>query len=251
MLEAQLLLCHAAGIERTELILRPERLIEAPAYEALVRRRAAHEPFEYLTGKAGFYSREFLTAPGVLIPRPETELLIDQAIAALEGVANPRVAEIGTGSGVIAVMIALLRPDARIIATDINPKALALAARNAERFGVSASIDFVETSLLEGVNQRLDLLVSNPPYIAANYPLSPEVLKEPAEALFGGERGDELLLQIIDLADERGIRALACESGYDQRESLRARLETKSWTKIDFYNDYAGLQRGFVARRDD
>ncbi len=229
----------------------PDAMIDAGSYPDWIARRHDDEPLEYLTGRAGFYSREFEIVPGVLIPRPETELLIDRALEAIAAIKSPKVIEIGTGSGVIAIMLALLRPDLAITATDINPKAIALAQKNAARFGVSERISFIQTSLLDGVSLKPDLLISNPPYIAADAALQEPVLREPHEALFGGRRGDELLRAIIDLACARGIGLLACECGYDQREVLEAYLKRKSVKQIEFYTDYAGLQRGFVARIDD
>ena len=251
LLEAQILLAHACGRDRLWLITHPQSPLAAGTYPSAILRRADHEPLEYITTQASFYSRLFKVAAGVLIPRPETELLIDHALTAIENLPTPRIAEIGTGSGVIAVMIALLRPDATVVATDINPKAIALASENARLYSVKDRIEFVRTSLLDGIDKPFDLLISNPPYIAADALLQPHVLQEPHEALFGGEVGDELLREIIDLACQRGITTLACESGYDQRERLGAYLAAKSISRVDFYQDYAGLQRGFVARIDD
>lgn len=186
---------------------------------------------------------------GVLIPRPETEILVDKALDLISNTKNPVVAEIGTGSGVIAVMIAILRPDATIIATDINEKAIALATKNAKRFGVSDRIRFIRSNLLDLIDDKLDLIVSNPPYIANDYQLDLIVQKEPSNALFGGENGYELLETIINVAEERKVANLACESGYDQEGILRTLLAKTSFEAVEFYKDYANLQRGFTAKR--
>lgn len=247
--ESKLLLSFATGLDQVELVTKSDQEVDGTLFFKLVSRRANHEPMEYITGKASFYSRDFLTNSAVLIPRAETELLIDQALKLISGVKNPKIAEIGVGSGVISVMMATLRSDARITATDINPKALELAKLNAERFGVADRIIFKNCSLLDDHADQADLIVSNPPYIAQNYPLEKNVLKEPKEALFGGVVGDEILKQIIDLAHARKCK-LACECGYDQRNSLEEYLEKKSAKSLSFYNDYAGFTRGFVARFD-
>lgn len=247
--ESKLLLSFATGLDQVELVTKSDQMVDSTLFLELIGRRADHEPIEYITGKASFYSRDFLTDPSVLIPRAETELLIDQALELISGVENPKIAEIGVGSGVISVMMAILRSDARITATDINPKALELAKKNTDRFGVADRIIFKNCSLLDDHSDQVDLIVSNPPYIAQDYPLEKNVLKEPKEALFGGVVGDEILKQIIDLASERKCK-LACECGYDQRNSLEEYLEKKSAKSVSFYNDYAGFTRGFVARFD-
>ncbi len=250
-LEAQILLASAIKRDRLWLMAHPEAAIDPGSYPDWIAQRADAQPLEYLTGRVGFYSREFIITPGVLIPRPETELLIDRALAAIATSQAPRIAEIGTGSGVIAIVLALLRTDAEIVATDINPKAIALARENAALHGVADRIAFVQGSLLDGVGGPFDLLISNPPYIASDAPLDPCVLKEPYEALFGGAAGHELLFQIIDSACAQRVGYLACECGYDQRAVLERYLADKRVSEVEFYQDYAQLQRGFVARIDD
>ena len=146
--------------------------------------------------------------------------------------------------------MALALPNATFSVTDINPKALTLARENARHFGVEDQITFHHTSLLEGICASFDMIVSNPPYIAQDYPLSKTVLHEPGEALFGGERGDEVLIQILDTAKARTVPWIVCEMGYDQREMIRAHTEAHTPGQLRFYRDLAGLDRGFTLRMD-
>ncbi len=246
--EAALLLASHLERDRLWLMTHDQVPLEDPeGYFALVSRRKAHEPIEYITRKVSFYGEEFFIRPGALIPRPETELLIDRAREIIASEKLERVAEIGTGSGIIAVMLAGFFPDLQITATDINPEALAIARENARRFGVEAQITFIETSYLEGINQKFDMILSNPPYIARDFPLEKPLGYEPQNALFGGERGDEILREIIDIAVARGVRYLACEMGYDQRAPLDDYMHEKGIDQVRFYQDYSGFDRGFIA----
>ena len=246
--EAQILMSCHLNSDRIRVMTRDSELLENPdAYFALVARREAGEPIEYITGEVSFYSRTFHIAPGALIPRPETELLIDEAANILRKTPIDTIAEIGTGSGVIAVMLALMFENLRIVATDINPDALKIARINAKHFGVADRIAFHETSLLDTINENFGMIISNPPYIAEGVALEKPLSYEPQNALFGGKRGDELLCDIIDLAIDRGTGWLLCETGYDQEASLSHYLRQKGVKKFRFYRDYAGLNRGFVA----
>lgn len=247
--EAALLLCEHLHVERTWLLLHErEELKDIEGYFSLVERRKAHEPLEYILGKASFYGRDFLVDAGVLVPRPETELLVDAVVALLGEYPSPRILEVGVGSGVISVMLALLFPSARIVATDISPKALENAQKNARLFGVDGRICFVETSYMEGVAGAFDVLVSNPPYIARDVVLETHVLKEPHAALFGGEKGDEMLKELLKRTQALPIAHVACEMGWDQRASMQEYLEALGAKEIVFYQDLAGLDRGFCAR---
>ena len=246
--EAGILLCHHLGIDRIELLLEEELELERAAdFFDLVARAEANEPIEYITQEVSFYSERFHIAPGALIPRPETELLIDEAIALIKRFPKkPKIAEIGTGSGIIPVTLARQFPDLKITATDISPKALEIAKINAERFEVADRITFVHTSLLDGINENFDIILSNPPYIAKDYRIGKNLEYEPQNALFGGEKGDELLKKIIDLATGKKVRYLACEMGYDQRSALEAYIRQKGLGRYRFYQDLAGFDRGFV-----
>lgn len=215
----------------------------------LVTKRATDYPMEYITKRASFYGELFNVEPGVLIPRPETEILIDKCLEVLKDVKNAKVIEIGTGSGIISVMLALLVEDIKIIAVDINEKALDLAKANAQKHNVIDRITFIKSDLFENISLdvKFDLVVSNPPYIAQNYKLPKNVQYEPSNALFGGVVGDELLKNIIDSTKQREIPFLACEMGYDQKSPLTKYINEKyTVKKLEFYQDLDKFDRGFV-----
>ena len=255
-LESELLLAFALGVGREWLHAWGEREVELKAlarFEGYIARRKSHEPFEYITQSAGFYSREFFVSHGVLVPRPESELLIDKAREVIARSGVKRVGEIGVGSGVLAITLALECPDISVVATDISQDALAIAQSNIARHHTESNrlkerITLKHASLLDGIEEQIDLLISNPPYIAQDYALDASVMQEPHCALFGGVVGDEILLEIITLAREREIGYLICEMGYDQRESLSRALGEAGF-EAEFYQDYALWDRGFVAHR--
>ena len=225
-------------------------LEDADGYFALAKRFANHEPLEYITGEVGFYGLTFSVKKGVLIPRPETEILVEKSLEVLSNLPArnepPLVAEIGVGSGIISICLAL-NSNAKIIASDISDDALNLARENAAKFGVEDRIEFIKCAYLDQIYGQFDLLVSNPPYIAQDYRLDKFVLNEPHEALFGGAAGDEILKNIILIAKNRGVKYLACEMGYDQKASLESVLELSGF-EAEFYRDLVGFDRGFVAR---
>lgn len=216
--------------------------------ENLVKKRATNYPMEYLINKASFYGETFIVKEGVLIPRPETELLIDNALEITKNKKDTvKVLEIGTGSGIISVMLALLIKDIKIIAVDINEKAISLAKENAIKHGVDDKIEFRLSNLYENVDETdIDLTISNPPYIANDYKLPDNVKFEPSNALFGGNIGDELLKDIIDQTNERDIEYLLCEMGYDQKKPLSTYLENFETKSFSFYQDYEKFDRGFT-----
>lgn len=213
----------------------------------LVQKRSTNYPMEYITGKASFYGEQFFTHNEVLIPRPETEILVEKAKDILDNINNPRVLEIGTGSGIISVMLAILIKEIEITAVDINDKALELAKKNAVKFNVENKIKFIKSDLFDNVNDNFDMCVSNPPYIANDYKLPSNVKYEPQNALFGGAIGDELLVKIINLTNKNKIKYLCCEMGYDQKEPLSNLLKSLNCTNYNFYKDYSNFDRGFCA----
>ena len=248
---AKVLLMRHLGVKIEWIFLNLNRELEdADGYFALAKRFANHEPLEYITGAAGFYGLIFNVKKGVLIPRPETEILVERSLEILSNLparkGPPLVAEIGVGSGIISICLAL-NSNAKIIASDISDDALNLARQNAAKFGVEDRIRFVKCAYLDQIYGQFDLLVSNPPYIAQDYELDKFVLNEPHEALFGGAAGDEILKNIILVAKNRGVKYLACEMGYDQKASLESVLELSGF-EAEFYRDLAGFDRGFVAR---
>ena len=248
---AKALLMRHLGVKIEWIFLNLNRELEdADGYFALAKRFANHEPLEYITGAAGFYGLIFNVKKGVLIPRPETEILVERSLEVLSNLparkGPPLVAEIGVGSGIISICLAL-NSNAKIIASDISDDALNLARENAAKFGVEDRIEFIKCAYLDQIYGQFDLLVSNPPYIAQDYRLDKFVLNEPHEALFGGEAGDEILKNIILVAKNRFVKYLACEMGYDQKASLESVLELSGF-EAEFYRDLAGFDRGFVAR---
>jgi len=215
----------------------------------LVQRRAQEYPLEYITKKASFYGEMFKVQEGVLIPRPETEILIDKALEVLKDIKSPKILEIGVGSGIISVMLALLVEDIEIVSVDINDKALELAKRNAIKHKVEDKITFIKSDLFTNVPKEIkfDMVVSNPPYIADDYKLPKNVKFEPSNALFGGKVGDELLKDIIDTTLNKKIKYLLCEMGYDQKKPLNNYLsDNYKINKIEFYKDYEDFDRGFL-----
>ncbi len=246
--EAELLLAHHLDKDRIYLVTHADVPVEnIEAYEALIKRRAAHEPYEYIVGEASFYDIHLKVAPGVLIPRPETELLIDEVAKIIEREAITSIAEIGVGSGAISVVLARRFPNLKIVATDICEAPLRIAGENVEAFGLGEQIILRKSNLLDEVDERIELVVSNPPYIAEDFKLEENVLAyEPKEALFGGRVGDELLKQIILDVKARGIKWLACEMGYDQKVPIESFVNEVGVKSVRFYKDLAGFDRGFV-----
>jgi len=245
--EARILLSHHLKSDPLKLILiENQELQDSDAYFSLVQRAKNDEPIEYITNKVSFYSRDFYIQTGALIPRPETEILVDKTVHIAKKIKNPSIAEIGVGSGIISIMIALLIDDIKITATDISKEAIAIAKINAKRFGVEDKITFVHTSYLNDIDTKFDIIVSNPPYIAKDASLENNLSYEPDIALFGGEVGDEILKKIIDIASNHGNCTLCCEMGFDQKKPLISYLKSKEYPEADFYQDLNGLDRGFT-----
>ena len=247
--EARLLLAHYLHKDALSLIMiEDQELVHPEGYFSLVKRALENEPIEYITQKVSFYSEEFFIQKGALIPRPETEILVDKVIKEASAYPHPHILEIGVGSGIISIMIAKLLKDVTLTATDISKEALKTATINAKNFKVEEKITFVHTPYMEGIEQSFDIIVSNPPYIANDAPLEKNLSYEPETALFGGERGDEILKQIIDIAIYHDNCILCCEMGYDQKDALETYMHKKGIKDITFYKDYSGFDRGFVAK---
>ena len=244
--EAMILLAHVLGCETSWILIHSHDEIKPDEhFFELLKRRVSHEPLEYILGKASFYGKEFNVDSRVLIPRPETEILVDKAVElARELPQNPHIVEIGCGSGIISIMLSLLLPEAKLTAVDISMDALNVSKQNAQKHGVDKNITFIESSYLDNVEGKIDMIVSNPPYIANDESLGIGLSYEPSLALYGGSRGDEMLCHIVDIFQERKVKVLACEMGYDQREPMHLYAHSKGLA-IDFYKDLAGLDRGF------
>jgi release factor glutamine methyltransferase len=256
-LAAELLLMHTLGRDRAWIYAHPEFELDAAAaqnFSNLIAQRASGVPTQYLTGKQEFWGLEFEVTPAVLIPRPETEHVVEVALDRV-GIARKseplRIADIGTGSGCIAVALASELPNAEIFATDISAAALEVARRNAARHGMAARIHFAETNLLDafaGEAQRFDVIVSNPPYIGrADAPtLEREVrAHEPEIALFAGDDGLAVYAPLIRDASAAlqlgGL--LILELGYNSLAPVREWLDSGDWTDIRVTNDLAGIPR--------
>jgi len=248
--EAELLLAYHLEKDRTYLLIHDmDSLPDVEKFQNLIQRRATNEPYEYIVGSASFYDIHLEVEEGVLIPRPETEILIDVVAEIIEKENITRIAEIGVGSGAISVVLARKFPQLQIIATDICDTPLKVAGKNIETFGLSKQIELRKSNLIDEVPETLELVVSNPPYIAEDFLLESNVIDyEPKEALFGGRAGDELLKQIILDVKDRGIKYLACEMGYDQKEPLQEFVNEIGVEYIKFYKDLAEFDRGFVIK---
>ncbi|WP_327201067.1 peptide chain release factor N(5)-glutamine methyltransferase [Paraburkholderia sp.] len=255
-LETRILLMHVLGWRRTELITRGDEPLESAsvaAYRALETRRAAGEPIAQLVGAREFFGLDFEVTPDVLIPRPETELLVETALAAIEGVAQPRVLDLGTGSGAIAVAIASARPDARVWAVDRSAGALGVAARNAAKLldatRAGGALTFIEGSWYDALDAalRFDVIVSNPPYIANGDPhLDQGDLRfEPRGALTDEADGLSALRAIVEGAPARLVASgvLWMEHGYDQAAAVRALLDARGFADVASRLDLAGIER--------
>lgn len=247
--EAELLLMEHLGRDQIWLITHQDVIVKDPQrLIGWIKRRKAHEPLEYITNRVSFYSQTFHIAPGALIPRPETELLIDRVLEVADRNREVTIVEVGAGSGVISIVLAQELPKARIIAVDISEEALAVARKNLEAFGLEERIELRLGSLLDPVEEPIDLLVSNPPYIADDAPLERNLDYEPDRALYGGPVGDEIIRRLLDAVLERRIRLSAFEMGYDQKAKVTAYLDGSGYRSLEFYKDLAGFDRGFVLK---
>jgi release factor glutamine methyltransferase len=246
--EAELLLSYHLQKDRTYLHASDSNAVEAlEKFKALVERRAKHEPYEYIVGIASFYDIELNVEAGVLIPRPETEILIDLVAEIIERENIINIAEIGVGSGAISIVLARKFPNLKIIATDICDTPIQVATENSEKYKVANRVNIMKSNILDEVTYKLELVVSNPPYIADDFKLEKNVGEyEPKEALFGGRVGDELLKQIVLDVQERNIKYLACEMGYDQKKPMTEFFNEVGVKSYKFYKDLAGFDRGFV-----
>jgi release factor glutamine methyltransferase len=247
-LDAELLVAHVLGCGRAALAADPARALapdERAALESLALRRLAGEPLAYLTGRREFWSLEIEVTPDVLVPRPETELAVERALAAISQLRRPAVLELGTGSGAIAVAIAVERPDAAVTATDASAAALAVARRNAARHGLR-NLCFLEGSWYEPLGAaRFDLIVSNPPYVAAGDAALASLAHEPRLALAAGADGLAALAPIAAGAPAQlaaGGR-LVVEHGAAQGPAVRALLEAAGFGSIETRRDLAGRER--------
>lgn len=249
--EAQLLLM--AHLDCDELWLITNQNTEIKDTKKLfewVDRRAKNEPFEYIVNRASFYSEEFYIAEGALIPRPETEILIDEVLKNIVNTdAELTFAEVGVGSGIISIMLAKHLPNAKFIAVDISQAALEIAKININKFSLEDRIELRLGSLLEPVSEDIDYLVSNPPYIANDEELESNLSYEPQNALFGGTIGDEIIQELLNDVLKRNINFFTCEMGYDQKGKISQYLKNEKIKDLEFYKDLSDFDRGFTLRK--
>ncbi|MBK9214811.1 MAG: peptide chain release factor N(5)-glutamine methyltransferase [Chloracidobacterium sp.] len=254
--EAASLLAFVLGCDKAHLFAHPEQALaddEAEAFRQAVGRRAVREPMQYITGRQEFWRLEFLVRPGVLIPRPETEILVEEAVRLLATGEHPRFCEVGTGSGCIAVSILHSVPEATAIVTEISAAALDVASENARRHGVAGRLELREADTLDGVEGTFDLVVSNPPYVPDDHiaGLQAEVRDfEPLIALSGGEEGLDTIIQVISTCPPLLIPGghLLMEIGFDQSEPVRGLLSGEIWRDVEFLPDLQGIPRILRAR---
>jgi release factor glutamine methyltransferase len=254
--EAGLLLGYVTGLSEAQILAHPERPVgeaEAARFGEILERRLTGEPVAYLLGEREFYGRTFHVDRRVLIPRPETEHVVEAALA-LGLQERARIVDVGTGSGCLAVTLALEMPGSRVVATDLSTGALAVAAGNARRHGVEDRVHLVGADLLTGLDlSRFDLVVSNPPYIdVAEAPsLSPEVCNfEPHLALFSPGAGDSTLARLF--TESAGLpsgAALVVEIGYGQLDAARRHASASTLHLAGTCKDYSGTPRVLTLRR--
>lgn len=258
-LDAALLLAEVLGVRRERLALDPERALaeeDRARFAALIARRAGREPMAQILGRAEFWSLEFVVTKDTLSPRPETELLVEEALKALRGVASPVVVDIGTGTGCIAVAVAKEVPSATVHAVDLSPAALAVARENVRRHGVGARVRLHEGDLfapLAGVVApgSVDVVVSNPPYVRRDDEFDPEILHEPAMALFA----DDVPAVYRRIAEEaaafvRPGGALVLEMSETAADAIVAAVRAiDRWSDVTTRSDLGGRPRGLIATR--
>ena len=255
-LNAEVLLMHTLGCDRAYLYAHPERELnedELSRYDEHLSERGRGVPSQYITGHQEFYGLDFIVSPAVLIPRPETEHLVEAVLDLAHAIPAARIVDVGTGSGAVAIALAHELPDADLYATDISAEALEIAHANTSRLQVQNRIHFRNTDLLDGLpDEHFDIVASNPPYVGESEPdkVQLEVRKfEPHVAVFGGEEGLDIYRRLVPQA-QRVLRPggwLAMEIGYSQEERVRSLLH--DWKDVRSIPDLQGIPRVIVARK--
>jgi release factor glutamine methyltransferase len=225
-----------------------------PQFSQWIARRERREPTAYIVGSREFWGRPFLVTPSVLIPRRETEFIVEEALALLRAFATPRIADIGTGSGILAVTLAAEVPAADVTGTDLSSDALDVARQNAERHGVAARVTFLNTSYLDDVPGTFDLIVANPPYVRdGDKPaLARDVRHEPDVALFGGPDGLRDVAGVLDAAVEKLTSGgwFVMEFGYGQEDDVRRLVDARRALRLDHIrDDLQGIARTAIIQK--
>lgn len=254
-LDSEVLLAHCLQKDRSYLLTWPERELspeQRDCYHELIRRRLQPQPVAYLVGYREFYSMQLKTTSATLVPRPETELLVDTVLELLATVESPAVLELGTGTGAIALALKKHAPQSHIVATDISPAALEVAAHNAQAHRLDVS--FIESDWFSHIPQRtFDIIASNPPYIAASDPYlsQGDLPAEPIQALSSGESGLEALAIIIQGATSfmKPDGWIVLEHGYDQQSAVQRLLQASGFSRISTLRDFNDLPRVTLATK--
>jgi release factor glutamine methyltransferase len=251
--DAEVLLAHLLGWDQAALLTHPERLLsptEADQFESMLSRRLASEPVQYITEVQEFFGLPFEVSPAVLIPRPETEHLVEAVLERFGRESSPRIVDVGTGSGAIAVALAHAIPRSQVTAVDLSSAALEVAQRNAERHGVLERVTLLQSDLLADLKGAdFEVVVSNPPYIAEGEVLEPQVFNyEPRSALYAGPTGLEVYERLIPQAREvlKPQGWLMLEIGYGQSPPLLKLLS--DWHEVSLLDDLQGIPRVVQAK---
>jgi release factor glutamine methyltransferase len=225
-----------------------------PRFSEWIARRERREPTAYIVGTREFYGRDFVVTPAVLVPRPETEFIVEEALPLVAGVSAPRIADVGTGSGILGVTLACERPRAQVVATDLSGEALEVAGQNAQRLGVGDRVTFVETSYLDAVEGPFDLIVANPPYVKdTDKPaLGRDVRHEPDVALFGGLDGLRDIAGVLDAVIAKLVPRgwFVMEFGYGMEDDVRRLVAARPVLGVDrIRDDLQGIARTAIIQR--
>lgn len=256
-LDAECMLAHVLGIQRIHLYVQFDRPLdddELAAFKALIKRRAAGEPVAYLTGTRGFWTIDLKCDSRALIPRPETEIVVEEALELLDPDAEARILDVGTGTGVIGLTLANERPGCRVTLTELSSGALALAHENTEALELTERVELSEGDLFENVDGTFDLIVSNPPYVGTSERDDVDDAVhafEPHEALYAGEDGLDVIRRLIESAPDHLEPEgwLIFEHGYRQGDAIAQLLEAAGYREIRIRKDYARHDRVAVAKR--
>lgn len=249
--DAEALAAHVAGVVRGRLLLASVDEAGQERYRSLVARRAAREPLQHLLGTAVLGPVEVAVGPGVFVPRPETELLVEWGLAAIREVPSPLVVDLCTGSGAIALAVATARPDTRVHAVEADPRALVWARRNIAGADVALhAADVRAPGLLSGLTGRVDLLLCNPPYVPDGTPVPPEVHRDPRGAVFGGPEGLDVVRAVVGAAARllRPGGAVGIEHDDTHGDAVPALLRDHGFTDVVGHRDLAGRPRFATAR---